>query len=292
MDKIKKIGCCAGVNFLKWRRSFTIILLLLLWFVESTGEVRPIAHYCQDNGYVISPWVLPFQLSDINTILVYVFTLIVLFAGAPFCDPTASFVMIRTGKSAWFCGQMLYILGTGFVLTLFTYGGALVTLAPCLGLSIQWGGVLIGLAEQPSLMSGYDWHISPKLAIMQTYTGWEATLWAFLLLWGMAVLVGSILLFFNTAVRPGAGVVAVAAIEGFTIFTRHAASLGAGKAELMRWDVFHWCSMCHIRPVDVASPVAPGMAVVVFFGIAAILGLCSTWIFCRKDTVFESDEAG
>ncbi len=290
MGKIKKSICCAGVNFLKWRRSLNTILLFLLWFAWSTEQLRPVAQYCQDNGYVISPWILPFQISDVNTILVYVFTLIVLFANAPFCDTTASFVMIRTGKSSWFHGQLLYIFGAGFVLTLFTYAGALVTLAPCLGFSMKWGGVLTGLAEQPSLMSGYDRHISPKLSIIQTYSAWEATLWAFLLLWGMAVLVGSILLFFNMAVRPGAGVIAVAAIEGFTIFTRHAPGLGAGKAELMRWDVFHWCSMHHIQPVDAGSPVAPWQVVLFFFITAGVLGLCGAWMFCRRDTVFESDE--
>jgi uncharacterized membrane protein YraQ (UPF0718 family) len=35
------------------------------------------------------------------------------------------------------------------------------------------------------------------MSIIQTYSGWEATLWAFLLLWSMAVLAGCILLFFR-----------------------------------------------------------------------------------------------
>jgi hypothetical protein len=243
-----------------------------------------------DNGYVISPWVLPFQISNVNTILVYVFTLIVLFANAPFCDFSSPFSMIRTGKSAWFRGQLLYIVEAGFVLTLFTYASALVTLAPCLGFSMNWGGVLTGLAEQPALMAGYDGHISPKLAIIQSYSGAEATLLAFLLLWGMAVLTGSILLFFNIVFHPGAGVVAVASIESFTIFTQYGPALGAGKGWLVAWDVFHWCSMHHIRPADSSAPVTPWMVVGLYFGIAGILGMCSTRIFCNRDTAFESDE--
>ncbi|MBQ9082465.1 MAG: hypothetical protein IJY28_03075 [Clostridia bacterium] len=290
MDKAKRVLFCANVNFLKWRRNFNVILLFILWFVWSTEHIRPVAQYCQDNGYVISPWVLPFQISNVNTILVYVFTLIVLFANAPFCDFSSPFVMIRTGKAAWFRGQLLYIVGAGFVLTLFTYASALVTLAPCLGFSMNWGGVLIGLAEQPALMAGYDGHILPKLAIIQSYSGAEATLLAFLLLWGMAVLTGSILLFFNITFHPGAGVVAVASIEAFTIFTQYGPALGAGKGWLVAWDVLHWCSMHHIRPADVSAPVTPWMAIGLFFGIAGILGLCSARIFCGRDTVFESDE--
>lgn len=284
MRNIKLAFFCAGTNFLKWHKNLTVLMAALVWGVLTVYYTKGLTEFCIAEGHYISPWVLPFYLDSPYGVFLYVAVLIILFAHAPFCDVATPFALIRTGKCTWFMGQVLYIVGASFLTVAYTYGCILVTLLPCLGYTNEWGGVLIGLTEDPSLIAGYTEGIRPNAYIVQSYSAIEATVITFLLIWLTSVFVGCIILFFNTVVASGAGVYVATLLACWTYFTELGSMLFYRGVQSTA--IFMWCSLKWLYPIN-TDALSVNTAVGIQLAFIAVSVIASTAAFCKRDTQFE-----
>ena len=287
LSEVQAALYCAGTNFRKWYRNPTIIVLALVWLAYTYHACHGLTDFCVDNGYYIHPWVLPFYTDNTHANFMYICMLMLLFAQAPFCDATVPFTMIRTGKRAWFLGQVLYIAGASLVFLLFHYGAMLLVLAPALGFSPNWGGVIEGLAKNSSLMQEYDTTLlefNPQL--INDYGPWEATWKTMLLLWLTSMFVGYLILFFNAMVKPGVGIIVTGGMACWTKFAGSVHGMLTYGAWISKTALFYWGSLSGLYPMRSGS-VPAETAVPIQLGIIAVCIVVSTVVFSRKDTVFE-----
>ncbi len=281
MRDLRAAFFCAGINFRKWHKSPTILLLAVLWALYLLHVVIDIPVFCFENGYYITPWVLPFVFARSPVTLVYGCALTILFAQAPFCDVSSPFVMVRTGKRAWFWGQIIYILGAALIFALFTCGCVYLYFAPCMAWDPGWGGVLRGLSEDGSLTQMGYYNVSAL--ILRTYTPVQATVYAFLLMWLSATLTGMLLLFCNVVIRNGIGTIIVSAMACWSYF-----AIGAYRwlgDWVCRTALLQWNSLYAMSPI-ITRGAEPVEAIVVQLILIAACAVTSTVVFCKKDTLF------
>ena len=292
MRELKRIFYCAGTNFRKWYKNPAIWMIALLWLILLLENNLGLPMFCLKNGYTITPWLLPFSMINYTTLFMMVLVLTVLFAQAPFCDVSVPFTMVRTGKRAWFLGQVLYIIGAALLFTLYTCACLGLLVAPCAGFSMDWGGVLRGLATDPGqFQDGYAMALSISPQIIARYTPLEATTHSFLLIWLTAVLVGCTILFFNVVFRHGLGVIFAILLMCWTYATEfnRSGQIGRLGAWLKATNIYHWCSLTHLAPIDVKGMPLP-QAVMIDLLLIAVMIVWSMIYFCRKDTLFEKNQ--
>jgi hypothetical protein len=103
-------------------------------------------------------------------------------------------------------------------------------------------------------------------------------------LWLTAVLVGTILLCFNTVLKPLVGIAIVGAIEGWSwSCTRYYLLYGAW---MLKTNLFHWCTPLTLYPLQ-ADGMKMHISVLVQLLLIVILMTVGTVVFSRKDTQFE-----
>jgi hypothetical protein len=205
---------------------------------------------------------------------------------------SAPFIMIRTGKRAWFLGQVLYIIGTALLFTLYTCACLGVLIAPCSAFSLEWGGVLQGLAEDPSQFTdGYAAVVSISPQIIARYTPLEATALAFLLIWMTAVLVGCTILFFNVVFMHGSGVAASMLLTCWTYLVQITSNdrlINQLGGWLKSTNILHWCSLTRLAPIYTKGMPIP-QAITIDLLLIVVMIVWSMIRFCRKDTLFEKN---
>jgi hypothetical protein len=243
--------------------------------------VVAIPAYCLENGYYITPWVLAFLFSGRIDKLVFGCALTILFAQAPFCDVSSPFAMVRTGKRAWFVGQILYILGAAFIFVLFTCGCLYLYFAPCMAWDPGWGGVLRGMSEDRGVISTHSLYVSGL--ILRTYTPLQATIYAFLLLWMSAMLIGMLMLFCNVVIREGIGTIAVSSLACWSYFilgTRHWLGDWICNTALLQWNSMYAMWPFFTKGLDPVDAIGLQLVLIV------VCAVTSTFVFCKKDAVF------
>ncbi len=287
MRNIRNAFGCARINFLKWRGNLMVVLLLLMWVLYIVLQTRPLTAFCMENDYVITPWVL--HMLGVTPQFISTILYITLFSHAPFSSQTVPFTMIRTGKRTWLIGQVVYIVAASFVLVLLTYVSMLITLSPCLGFSAGWGGVLTGLSQDSSMLYKVECLLYSNRAVINRYSAIEGTLIAFGVRWLNAVLVGTMVLFFNTVVRRGSGLTAAVACAAFSLLAKEGAGLVMGLTGIKKMAVFFWGDLNNLSPID-PKGIDIRWAVIIQLLLIAAFILCSIIAFCKKDTQFDTDE--
>ena len=292
MDEVRKVLFCLRANLSKLKRNPVVLSLALCWFSLIYDWCIPLTRFCFAVDARITPWLFPFLMQP-HAIIIYVVLLTLFFAHAPFCNQHSPLTMIRMSKRTWFIGQVAYIAAASLMATLFTLGSMLLVLAPWLGFSINWGGVLQSLAEHTIRLEDYGLQMKagPYLPLMVEYGPLEATVQTLLLTWLTGTLVGCIVLFFNILIRPGAGVVAgVLAITatGFTYMGAIVLPDGWNGRILEKLGILFWMNLMTLQPMN-SHGVTIGVATVVQLSLIVVFVVLSTVLFCRRDTVFEND---
>lgn len=289
MRDLKTAFFIARCELKKWRTSSTVWSMAFLWGCLMVYFTRGITEFCFAVDMRVTPWAFPFLLDDHSQMIMYVALLIILFAHAPFCSQQTPFTLIRSGKLPWFWGQMLYIVMASLIAPLYTFGVMLLTLLPRLGFSTDWGGVLRSLALDSELLTdrGISTVIRPSNEIIQEYTAIEATVQTLLMLWLLGILLGTVILLFNLVIRPGAGIVAAACMGAWSFFT--VLGIGVYGEWIQSTAICLWYSLYFLKPVLQVGVTLP-VAVAIQLGIVLVCFIVSTLLFCRRDTVFETDE--
>ena len=284
MRNIRAAFLCAGSNFRKWRKNPTVILMIVVWGLFLIAHFIEVPAFSLQRGSDMVPWLMPFALFLPVDRFLFCVVLIVLFAQAPFSDISTPFAMIRTGRLSWFFGQILYILGTSVIVTLFTFViSALITI-PCMDLRMDWGPRLYRPVLDIAL--GKNGLAEP---IMSTYNVWEALWHTAELQFLTGTLIGSMILFFNMF-RQGLGMLVTSAVAAWSLFAMYGQGAYNYSRTIYRTAILQWSSLFSLHPIIERDGIPMGDAVNTMVRLIAIFLIGSIILYYKRDARFNRSQ--
>ena len=156
--------------------------------------LHPVKQWVSSLPMGITPWIFPYTTNGLFTQLTTMCGLIFVLCDAPFLDDAQPFIIIRSGRTCWCVGQLLYILCASLLYTCAIAVGCALLMLPKLEMSMEWGKVISTLA------SGYvelESFLTFSNYIFETFAPLIAMLLSITYCWLGCSCLGIIMFFFN-----------------------------------------------------------------------------------------------
>lgn len=197
MSNLLKIWKICILNFRKWvvsPRVYVVAALILLFTNMVISPIVDLADSVEEN---VTPWLIPFIMSDSYMIIVIFVCAVLLFCDAPFTDEQQPYIIIRSNKIYWATGQILYIIVSGFIFSVFLFISVCINLIGVIDFSTDWGKI-IGTLAQTDAGSQFNSYIFFDYSIMISFSAINATIITLILVWMTSVFIGLLVFFINT----------------------------------------------------------------------------------------------
>ena len=281
MGELLQIFRFAGQNFIKWRRNPRIFITFLLAFVLGLMLSDEILFYAQK--YEVSIQILePFiwTYGDQTSVMLSSLLLLLLFADMPFVDQETPYQLIRTRRSTWLAGQVVYVITATILYQLFLLTVQMIFASPMAFVGNVW--------SKTAAMLGYGGAaketIPVSIKIMESVLPYECALWVFLLMLCYLLFLSCVMLCFNLIMGNPMGVLGAFAVNLYGIFLNPALfqkMMHLTEGQLYRANVLcgwvsplnHATFSMHNFGYDYLPKV--GVSIGLFVGIIAILLMIS-----------------
>ena len=200
----------AGQNFSEWRRSpriaMTFILALVLCLMLSDQVLSHAARY-ETALQTLEPFIWTY--GDGASVMLSSLLLVILFADMPFVSQATPYWLIRTKRSVWLSGQVIYVILTTAVYNLF-----LLAVLGIMGAPFSFTG---NVWSETAAMLGYGGGegavvpVSVKTMEISTPYACAVTVFCLMLLYSLFVAV--LMLFLNLYAGSAAGVLGAFAVN-------------------------------------------------------------------------------
>lgn len=120
MYRFRQIWLSAAANFRRWRRTPQIFLAFALGFVVCFLLSDKVLVFAQEHDtilQILEPFIWTF--GDANSILLVSLLLLLLFADMPNLSNEVPLFLIRTNRTRWMLGQILYLMLATFLFLVF-----------------------------------------------------------------------------------------------------------------------------------------------------------------------------
>ena len=216
MRKVKS-ACAIGVRGLrKWRGNLRITLLAAYILIFILRYFIPVLKFSADVGYGVRPYLFPHFVTDLFFQTVVMLGAVMLFCDAPFMDDSSPYVIVRSGRYPWACGQVIYILLASTAYVLFIFLLSIVIVLPRIEFGETWGKVIGTLC---ATNKGYEYGIGwLSRGIFNVYTPAEAVGLSLLLTWLCTVFMGLTMFVLNFNIHKAVGPSVCCAMIGMNYF--------------------------------------------------------------------------
>ena len=197
MNSVRSVFSICIQNFRKWAtdyRMWTIAVLLAVMTFIFADDVRKNAAVLSLD---VSMWIFPLLYLSRYMKLVYTLPVVLMFSDAPFIDKNQTFVMMRTTRLKWLCGQILYIIAASAVYYLFIFLLSVLSTVFISDFSFDWGGTFYSLAYGSVSMPDNVMKVEVPKIIVEFFSPIQACFFTFLMSWLAAIFLGIIIFFFN-----------------------------------------------------------------------------------------------
>lgn len=238
---MRSIVYCCKFNLSQWRKNSRVIcvFLLLLGYVYSI--IEPISQFSTDIEYKCTPWLFPFITSDANCILILMTLYVILLCDAPFLFKYQKYLIIRTGKTKWILGQLMYVAVATFIYWFSISIFSIILLFSNLTFSNEWGKIISTLS-QTRMGARYQLFFLLDYKIIIYFSPIKAFTIAFILAWVVSFFIGLIILYFNLSKQKYLGII----IATILIFSQHFAHMASGYW-FYKISPVSWISLCIIN---------------------------------------------
>lgn len=207
MDKLRNVFSISCYNLKKWCVNPRIYLVFLMIFLYLFSILSPVVTFCLRVGHPVTPYVFPYIMSSPNNVLLIMLGVVLVFCDAPFIEIDQPYIILRSGRTLWTVGHLMYIVIASFVYFLLIVLFTVLILTPCLELSAGWGKV-IGTFTQTAAALQHQIVIPFEFSIYNAYTPLAAMAVSFLNCWLVASALGLLMFVLNLNFSRVAGVLA------------------------------------------------------------------------------------
>lgn len=218
MNCLKTVFHISAQNFRKWQtdyRIWTIAAFLVILTLIYVHDFKAVADHL---NYKAPIWIFPFMYTKSYAKVLFTLPVILLFCDAPFIDKNQMFVMMRTSRTKWLCGQIIYIISAGGVYYFFIFAVSILSMIFFGEPSLDWDKPIVTMAYNSSEASSagvYSLNISRTT--VEFFTPLLACFYTFIMSWLSAVFLG--LLIFACNLFTGSRVWGIASGSFFVVLT-------------------------------------------------------------------------
>jgi hypothetical protein len=206
MDRLRAaLGVCR-VQSRKNLLSPRVGALALLTGLLISALLEPICSLASELGLGVPPFAFPFLICTDWPQMLFAAGAVLLFCNAPFYDGATRYMLPRISVTAWWAGNLLFILWASFLYTAFLWLVSLLSVLPRLDVSSTWGDIWETVALG-SVQPAYIGRIllTADNFVRVWYAPIEATLYTFLLEWGCFAFIGLCVYLGNRLFRQPVG---------------------------------------------------------------------------------------
>lgn len=239
MDKIRIAFFVAQNNFKKWlvNPRMYIVVIMMAMYIQS--RLAPITEFCSAFGYKVTPYIFPFLMTDKMSVMLIMFTLVLLFCDAPFIESEQPYIITRSGRKTWVAGQIIYIALASALFFLIIILFTVLFLIPHIEFSGEWGKV-IGTFAQTSVGANHMISIPFDLGVYSSYTPASAMLITFGLCCFVGMFLGMTIFFFNLNISRSAGAIIAAVLILWQV------AVGKTSTVFINFSPVSWVSLTNI----------------------------------------------
>lgn len=230
-------------NFRRWRRSPQIWMAFGLGFIACFLLTNKTVVFAQEHGTVMQmfePFIWTF--GDAKSILLISLCLLLLFADMPSLGAEVPLMLIRTSRRQWMAAQILYLMFSTLIFTLFILISSCLLSAQYVYPANQWSetAAILGYSD-----IGHSIAIPAFVKVLELTYPYACTAHIFLLMLGYSMVLSG-LMFFCNLLRAKLGMVMGVIYSGFGLFLNpdiisewfHISQYQRVKANIL----FGWCS--------------------------------------------------
>lgn len=285
MDNGKNVLRVCKNSFLKWKGNLRVLIVFLLLAVllfYSTAGARRLA---VEQNLAVTPWIFPFLFGVPFNRILFFLPLIFLFSDAPFFDEQFPYLCMRSSRSVWAKGELLYIAASSLLFTLALYVFSVLFFIPYLGFSMDWGKILrmlsMGSAMSMEFTETYASGIFIKPEILTSYSPFAATLLSVLIVWCLCMFLGLVMFVLNLRFPRGVGAAAASLLVCFSFFASQFMH-GTRAGMIFYFSPVSWSNLADIQMGTELRPPL-GYVIGALLVLIAVLSLLAAFLIKHKD---------
>ncbi len=196
MGNMNAMFALCGINFRKWLSNPRIKIILLLVALMINNYLRGIRSFTNAVQVSVTPWSLPFLMTTFNSLIIIMLGFIFFYCDAPFLDEQQPYLIIRVGRNRFIGAQILYIILSSLVYTVFVFAITILCSLPRIEFSLKWGKIFKTLALTDAAAQ-FGVILSVPDSLMLHYSPIKAILVELLLIWLIGSFLGLMILVLN-----------------------------------------------------------------------------------------------
>lgn len=210
MCEIRQILLLARQNFSGWKRNIRIWITFILAFVLClmlSDEVLTHAQRYETTLQIFEPFIWTY--GDAASVMLSSLLLVPLFADMPFVNQETPYCLVRTKRSIWLLGQIVYVIATTILYNLFLFTVQATFAVPFAFIGNIW--------SKTAAMLGYGGAskgvVPVSIKTMESTLPYECALQVFLLMLCYSLFIVCVMLCLNLFCGNAAGVVGAFAVN-------------------------------------------------------------------------------
>lgn len=210
MREMRQAFQIAGQNFSEWRRgpriAMTFILALMMCLMLSNQVLSRAVQY-EMVLQILEPFIWIY--GDAASVMLSSLLLVLLFADMPFVNQATPYWLVRTKRSVWLSGQVIYVILTTAVYNLF-----LLVVLGIMGVPFSYTG---NVWSETAAMLGYGGReavtVPVSIKTMEISAPYECAVTVFCLMLLYSLFIAALMLFLNLYAGSAAGVLGAFAVN-------------------------------------------------------------------------------
>lgn len=119
MKKFNTIFAISRQNIRKWTSNYRVWMIAIILIIFIHSYTKDISLFAYELGIKMSAWIFPFLYIERYMKLLFLFPIILLFCDAPFVDNNQPYIILRSKRTAWSIGQIIYIVLANIIYFMF-----------------------------------------------------------------------------------------------------------------------------------------------------------------------------
>ncbi|MDO4339076.1 MAG: hypothetical protein Q4C91_13495 [Eubacteriales bacterium] len=210
MQEIRQVYKVAARNYSGWMHNLRVWAVFFMAFalgIMLSDEMLTYARTYETSLQILEPFIWTY--GDAASVMLSSLLLVLLFADIPFISQETPYQLIRTKRSIWLTGQIVYIICTTILYNLFLFLVQAVLAMPFAFMGNVW--------SETAAMLGYSGiskgRVPVSVKTMESAMPYECALQVFLLMLCYSLFIASVMLFLNLVIGQGGGIFGAFAIN-------------------------------------------------------------------------------